>query len=106
MSLYKCWRALLNRVIAKQQSKREQAHPVCLQEVQKYKKVESVNKTLNDYETLSKKWTDKKADLIFVFRKCLNHKKTSSRYFERILGNENYINKKKERFIGKATGHN
>ena len=42
-----------------------------LQEVQKYEKVESVN-TLNDYETTSKKWTDKKkTDLIFVFCKCV-----------------------------------
>ena len=40
---------------------------MCLQEVQKYEKVESVN-ILNDYETTSKKWTDKKkADLIFLF---------------------------------------
>ena len=54
LSKYKLSRALLCRVITKQQSKREQAHPVCLQEVQKYKKVESVN-TLNDYETLRKK---------------------------------------------------
>ena len=101
MRLHKCWRALLNRVIAKQQSKREQAHPVCLQEVQKYKKVESVN-TLNDYETLRKKRTDKKKTaLIFVFCKCLNYKKTSSRYFERILGNENYINKKKKDLLEK-----
>ena len=59
LSKYKWCRALLNRAIAKQQSKREQTHPVCLQELQKYEKVESVN-TQNDYETASKKkWTDK-----------------------------------------------
>ena len=57
---------LLNRLIANQQSKRGQAHSVCLQEVQKYKKVVSVNKQ-NEYETTSKKWTDKeKTDLTFV----------------------------------------
>ena len=51
LSKYKLWRALLQRVIAKQQSKREQTHPVYLQEVQKYEKVENVN-TQNDYETV------------------------------------------------------
>ena len=70
LSKYKLSRALLCRVITKQQSKREQAHLVCLQEVQKYEKVENVN-TQNDYETTSKKWTDKKTDLIFVFCKCV-----------------------------------
>ena len=52
LAKYKWWRALLNRLIAKQQSKREQAHSMCLKEVQKYEKVESIN-TLNDYETAS-----------------------------------------------------
>ena len=38
---------------------------------------------------------------------CLNFKKTrSSRWFKRILGNENYINKLKKGFLGKATGRN
>ena len=64
LSKYKWWRALLQRVIAKQQSKREQTHPVYLQ-VQKYEKVENVN-TQNDYET-SKKRTDKKTDLSLCF---------------------------------------
>ena len=41
-------------MIAKQQSKREQTHPVCLHKMEKYKKVESVN-TQNDYETTDKK---------------------------------------------------
>ena len=65
MNLSKCkkWRALLHRVIAKQQAKREQTHPVCLHAVEKYvclhagekyEKVENVN-TQNDYETTSKK---------------------------------------------------
>ena len=52
LSKYKWWRALLHRMIVKQQSKREQAHPVCLQEVQKHKKVDN---TQNDYNTASKK---------------------------------------------------
>ena len=47
-------RALLHRVIAKQQAKREQTHPVCLHTAEKYKKVENVNK-LNDNKTASKK---------------------------------------------------
>ena len=54
LSKYKRWRALLYIVTAKQQSKREQTHPVCLHAVEKCEKVESVN-TQNDYETTSKK---------------------------------------------------
>ena len=56
MNLSKCkrWRALLHRVIAKQQTKREQTHPVCLLTVERYKKMENVN-TQNDYKTTSKK---------------------------------------------------
>ena len=54
LSKYKRWRTLLHRVIAKQQSKREQTHPVCLQAAKKYEKMESVN-TQNDYATTSKK---------------------------------------------------
>ena len=46
-SKYKRWRALLHRVIAKQQAKIEQTHPVCLHAVEKYKKVENIN-TQND----------------------------------------------------------
>ena len=42
------WTALLHRVIAKQQAKREQSHPVCLHAVERYEKVETVN-TQNDY---------------------------------------------------------
>ena len=53
LSKYKRWRALLHRVIAKQQSKREQTHPVCLLEVEKCEKVESVN-TQNEHETTIK----------------------------------------------------
>ena len=53
LSKYKRWRSFLHIVIAKQQSKREQTHPVCLHAVEKYEKVESV--IHNDYETMSKK---------------------------------------------------
>ena len=42
----KMWRALIYRVIGKQQTKREQTRPVCLYAVEKYEKVESV--TQND----------------------------------------------------------
>ena len=51
---YKRWRALLNRVIAKQQTKIKQSHPVCLHAMEKYEKLENVN-IQNDYETTSKK---------------------------------------------------
>ena len=48
---------LIYRVIAamigKKRAKREQTHPVCLHEVEKYERVESIN-TKNDYETASK----------------------------------------------------
>ena len=36
MSKYKRWRALLHRVIAEQQSTREQTHPVYSHAVEKY----------------------------------------------------------------------
>ena len=38
---------------------------MCLHEVEKYEKVESIN-TRNDYKTTSKKWTDKKKIDFFV----------------------------------------
>ena len=44
---------------AKQWAKREQTHPVCLQAMEKYEKLESVN-TNNGYKRTSKKWADKK----------------------------------------------
>ena len=44
----------IHRVIAKQQLKREQTHPVHLHAVEKYEKMESIN-TPNDYETTSTK---------------------------------------------------
>ena len=44
LSKYKRWRALLQRGTAKQQSKREQTHPVCLHAVEKCEKVESINR--------------------------------------------------------------
>ena len=43
LSKHKRWRALLHTVIAKQQVKIEQTHPICLHAVEKYKKVENVN---------------------------------------------------------------
>ena len=70
LSKYKRWRALLHRVIAEQQSKRKQTHHVCSHAVEQYEKVESVN-TQNDYETNKKSTDKKKADLFFVFRKCI-----------------------------------
>ena len=45
---------LLDRVIVKQQAKREQTYPVYLNTVEKNKKEGSVN-TQNDYEAMSKK---------------------------------------------------
>ena len=91
---------MLYRVIAEQQSKRELTHLVCLLAVEKYKKVESVNKQ-NDYETASKKWTDKKkTDLPFVF--CLNSKCLNSKFKNQVqepskefLGNKSNVNQKK-----------
>ena len=69
--MYKRWRALLQRLIAKQQSKREQTHLACLHAAEKYEKVESIN-TQNDLVTVSKKWADKKkTDLLFVFCNCV-----------------------------------
>ena len=65
LSRYKRWRTLLHRVIVKQYSKREQTYPVCLHEVEKYEKVESVN-TQNDYETTSEKSIDKKTLVLCV----------------------------------------
>ena len=53
LSKYKRRRALLHTVIAKQQSKREQTHPVCLHKVESYEKLESIN--TQNYETTSKK---------------------------------------------------
>ena len=47
LSKYKRWRMSLHRVIAKQQSKIEKTHSVCLHAMgkkKKYKKVESANR--------------------------------------------------------------
>ena len=55
-----------------------------------------------------KKWTDKKkTDLFVVFCKCVSipWKQVQDRSKE-FLGNKNNINKKKKRFLGKATSHN
>ena len=59
LSKYIGWRALLHRVTAKQQSKREQTHSASLHVVEKCEKVEGVN-TQNDYETTSKRGTKRK----------------------------------------------
>ena len=48
-------------MIAKQRGKREHTHECYTQ--WKYEKVESIN-TQNDYETVSKNWTDKNKKLI------------------------------------------
>ena len=97
---YKRWRMILHRMIAKQQLKREQTHPVCLHEVEKYEKVENVN-TQNQFETTSKKQADKKkADLFFVFCKCVYiPRKQVQDHSKEFLGNKN-INKK-EYFLEK-----
>ena len=54
LSKNKRWKALVHRMIVKQQAKREQTYYMCLQAVEKYKKVESINKQ-TDYKTMSKK---------------------------------------------------
>ena len=59
LSKYKRWRVLLHRDIVKQQAKREQTHCVFLPTVYNQENVENVNMQ-NNYETTSKKWTDKK----------------------------------------------
>ena len=41
---------MIYRVIANQHAKRKQTYPVCLHAMEKYKKIESVNKQ-NDYKT-------------------------------------------------------
>ena len=57
--------------MAKQQAKRQQSRPVCLHAVEKYKKLKNINMQ-NDYETMSKKWTDnEKTNMFFVFYKCV-----------------------------------
>ena len=52
MSKYKRRRALLHRVIVKQQSNRKQTHSACSHEVEKCEKAERV-KIQNDYEAAS-----------------------------------------------------
>ena len=42
-------------MIAEQQAKTEQTHPVCLHAVEKYEKVESIT-TQKDYETTNKNY--------------------------------------------------
>ena len=51
--MHKRWRALIYRVISKQQAKREQTHPMCLSAVANDEKVGRFD-AQNDYETTSK----------------------------------------------------
>ena len=44
-------------MIEKQQAKKENTNPLCLYAVEKYKKVERVNRQ-NDYKIMSRKWAD------------------------------------------------
>ena len=53
-------------MIAKQQAKGEQTHPMCLNAVAKYKKVERVNKQI-DYKATIKKWTDEKKNKLVLW---------------------------------------
>ena len=80
-------------MIVKQQAKREHAYPVCLHTIEKYEKVESIN-TQNDYETTSKKWTDKKKTNLFcVFCKSeLIPRKQVQDCSKEFLGNNNNNN--------------
>ena len=57
-------------MIVKQRAKGEQTHLVCLDAVEKYERVESVN-TKNDCEAASKKWKDKKKANFFCFVKVI-----------------------------------
>ena len=94
MSKYKRWRALLHRVIVKQQSNRKQTHSVCSHEVEKYEKTERV-KIQNDYEAASEKWTNKKkTDVLFVFckRVYISRKFVQDR-LKGFLRNKNIIRK-------------
>ena len=57
LSQYKKWRVLLHRVIAKEQAKREQTHPVCLHAVEKFEKVGNANTQWlwnNDFKIVQK----------------------------------------------------
>ena len=53
---------MIYAVVAKQWAIKEQTHPVGLHVVEKYEKLKSVTK--NDYETASKKWTEKESKLV------------------------------------------
>ena len=71
--------------------------------MEKYEKVESVN-IQNDYETTSKKSTDKKKTNLFcVFCKSAYiQRKQVQDCSKGFLGNNN----NEKRFLGKAAGHN
>ena len=44
-------------MIEKQQAKKENTNPLCFYAVEKYKKMERVNRQ-NDYKIMSRKWAD------------------------------------------------
>ena len=95
LSQYKKSRALLHRVIVKEQAKREQTYPVCLHAVEKYEKMENVN-TQNDHETTSEKSTlKKKTDLFVVFCKCAEIPRKQVQDRSKDFLGKNNINKKK-----------
>ena len=61
---------------------------------------------MNDYETSSKKWTDKKKTCSLCFVNVFKFQENKFRILYEI---KDFIGKKrliKKRFLGKATGHN
>ena len=67
LSKYKRWRALLHRVIAKQQGEIEQTHPVCLHAADKYKKWRiSIHKMITKQQIKNEQIKRKKTSLCFV----------------------------------------
>ena len=76
------------------EQKKEQTYLVCLQAVEKYKKVESIN-TQSDYEKTSKKCTDKKKMNLFCvfFKSDEIPRKQVQDHSKEFLGN-NIINEK------------
>ena len=105
LSKNKSLRLLLHREILKQQSKREQTHPVCLHAVEKYEKVESIN-TQNDCKQQVKNEQIKRKQtcsicFVNVFKFQENKFKIIQKNFWEIK-----IILIKKTFLEKATGHN
>ena len=77
-------------MIRKQQTKREQTYPVCLHAVEKYERLESINKKWLIMKGMIKKQQVKneqikrKQTCPVCFVKVLNSKKTSSRLLKSI----------------------